>query len=69
RSERAKDNSRIYYIYSNPLPIGLKEDEEKEVEAKVNWDPEEKTSPTFEEYARDPKSGVVLDPPIFYMQL
>ncbi|XP_055078225.1 uncharacterized protein si:dkey-246e1.3 [Periophthalmus magnuspinnatus] len=69
RSERAKDNSRIYYIYSNPLPIGLKEDEEKEVEAKVNWDPEEKSSPTFEEYARDPNSGVILDPPVFYMQL
>ncbi|CAL1601745.1 unnamed protein product [Knipowitschia caucasica] len=69
RSERAKDNSRIYYIYSNPLPVGLTEDEEKEVVAKVNWDPEEKTSSTFEEYAKDPYSGVVLDPPIFYMQL
>ncbi|XP_072318491.1 uncharacterized protein [Eucyclogobius newberryi] len=69
RSERAKDNSRIYYIYSNPLPIGLTEDEEKEVVAKVNWDPEEKTGPMFEEYAEDPDNGVVLDPPIFYMQL
>lgn len=69
RSDRAKDNSRIYYIYSNPLPIGLKEDEEKEVVAKVNWDPEEKTSLSFEEYAKDPNSGVILEPPIFYMQL
>lgn len=69
RSDRARDNSRIYYIYSNPLPIGLKEDEEKEVVAKVEWEPEEKTSLSFEEYAKDPNSGVILEPPVFYMQL
>lgn len=69
KPEAPRDNSRIYYIYSNPLPVGLKEDEEVEVAAKVNWDPEEKTTLSFEEYASDPDSGVILDPPIFYMQL
>ncbi|XP_051940156.1 uncharacterized protein si:dkey-246e1.3 [Hippocampus zosterae] len=64
RSGRAKDNSRIYYIYSNPLPVGAKEDEEGKAE--------EVTLPpllSIEEYAQDPHSGVILDPPIFYMQL
>lgn len=72
KPEAAKDNSRIYYIYSNPLPIGLKEEEE-ERPAKAPQGPEEQTALSlplsFQEYANDPKSGVVLDPPIFYMQL
>lgn len=66
RPEAAKDNSRIYYIYSNPLPVGLKEEEEEEELAK-------KTAPSLplllQEYTNDPQSGVILDPPIFYMQL
>ncbi|KAI3352960.1 hypothetical protein L3Q82_019531 [Scortum barcoo] len=72
KPEAAKDNSRIYYIYSNPLPVGLKEEEE-ERPAKAPQGPVEQTALTlplsFQEYANDPKSGVVLDPPIFYMQL
>lgn len=60
RPETAKDNSRIYYIYSNPLPVGVKEEEDEL---------EEKTALSFQEYANDPNSGVILDPPIFYMQL
>ncbi|KAM7393899.1 hypothetical protein PAMP_020735 [Pampus punctatissimus] len=62
RPEAVKDNSRIYYIYSNPLPIGVKEEEAE---------PEEQTGLplSFQEYANDPNSGVILDPPIFYMQL
>nr|XP_057939484.1 uncharacterized protein si:dkey-246e1.3 [Doryrhamphus excisus] len=64
RTEAAKDNSRIYYIYSNPLPVGAKEDEE---------DPTRRAGismpPSIEEYAEDPRSGIILDPPIFYMQL
>lgn len=64
KSEAAKDNSKIYYIYSNPLPVGLKEEEEGRTKA-----PEEPTALSFQEYANDPKSGIILDPPIFYMQL
>nr|XP_046263896.1 uncharacterized protein si:dkey-246e1.3 [Scatophagus argus] len=69
KSEAAKDNSRIYYIYSNPLPVGLKEEEEQ-----GGTSAQEKQSAlslplSFQEYADDPKSGVILDPPMFYMQL
>ncbi|XP_056227905.1 uncharacterized protein si:dkey-246e1.3 isoform X2 [Seriola aureovittata] len=72
KPEAAKDNSRIYYIYSNPLPVGVKEEEE-EGRIKVPQRPEEQTALSlplsFQEYASDPNSGVILDPPIFYMQL
>ncbi|XP_029294132.1 uncharacterized protein LOC115012580 isoform X1 [Cottoperca gobio] len=71
KPEAAKDNSRIYYIYSNPLPVGLKEEEEGGFKASQR--PEEQTALTlplsFQEYAKDPNNGVTLDPPIFYMQL
>ncbi|KAK2815892.1 hypothetical protein Q5P01_026359 [Channa striata] len=70
KQEAAKDNSRIYYIYSNPLPVGLKEEEEED-RKKAAWGPEDKTAlmMSFQEYASDPNSGVILDPPVFYMQL
>lgn len=72
KPEAARDNSRIYYIYSNPLPVGLKE-EEDEWAAKARQAPDEQTAAalplSFQEYANDPNSGVTLDPPIFYMQL
>ncbi|XP_068448586.1 uncharacterized protein si:dkey-246e1.3 isoform X2 [Clinocottus analis] len=72
KPEAAKDNSRIYYIYSNPLPVGLKEEEE-EWARKAPRGPDGQTAVTlplsFQEYANDPNSGVTLDPPIFYMQL
>lgn len=72
KQESAKDNSSIYYIYSNPLPVGLKEDEE-EGRNKAAQEAEEQTELSlplsFQEYASDPNSGVILDPPIFYMQL
>ncbi|XP_034753170.1 uncharacterized protein si:dkey-246e1.3 [Etheostoma cragini] len=72
KPEAVKDNSRIYYIYSNPLPVGLKEDEEKGG-TKAPERPVEQTALkmplSFQEYASDPNSGVTLDPPIFYMQL
>ncbi|XP_049577100.1 uncharacterized protein si:dkey-246e1.3 [Syngnathus scovelli] len=64
RADAAKDNSRIYYIYSNPLPVGAKEDEE-DTARQITLSP----LPSIEEYAQDPNSGVILDPPIFYMQL
>ncbi|XP_044046437.1 uncharacterized protein si:dkey-246e1.3 isoform X2 [Siniperca chuatsi] len=63
KPEVAKDNSRIYYIYSNPLPVGVKEEEE-EGGTRAPQGPL-----SFQEYANDPNSGVILDPPIFYMQL
>ncbi|XP_037328896.2 uncharacterized protein si:dkey-246e1.3 isoform X1 [Pungitius pungitius] len=76
KPEAARDNSRIYYIYSNPLPVGLKEEEEEEEEwaAEARHAPDERTAATppplsFQEYANDPNSGVTLDLPIFYMQL
>ncbi|XP_040043359.1 uncharacterized protein LOC120825674 isoform X2 [Gasterosteus aculeatus] len=72
KPEAARDNSRIYYIYSNPLPVGLKE-EEDEWAAKARQAPDEQTAAalplSFQQYANDPNSGVTLDPPIFYMQL
>ncbi|XP_040927372.1 uncharacterized protein si:dkey-246e1.3 isoform X2 [Betta splendens] len=72
KQEAAKDNSRIYYIYSNPLPVGLKEEEEQRRQ-KAAQDSEEQAAlsltPSLQEYARDPNSGVTLDPPVFYMQL
>lgn len=72
KPEAAKDNSRIYYIYSNPLPVGVKEEEE-EGGTRAPKRPEEQTALSlplsFQEYAKDPNSGVTLDPPIFYMQL
>lgn len=62
RPEGPKD-SRIYYIYSNPLPVGLKEEEEQERMRAA------KESLTFHEFASHPESGIILDPPVFYMQL
>lgn len=58
RQEGPKDNSRIHYIYTNPLPVGHEED---------RIPPH--TPLTLQDYARDPKSGITLVPPIFYMQL
>nr|XP_033480867.1 uncharacterized protein si:dkey-246e1.3 isoform X2 [Epinephelus lanceolatus] len=73
KPEAAKDNSRIYYIYSNPLPVGLKEEEEEGGTKTLQGPAEGQTALTlplsFQEYANDPNSGVTLDPPIFYMQL
>ncbi|XP_035493883.2 uncharacterized protein si:dkey-246e1.3 isoform X2 [Scophthalmus maximus] len=70
KPEAAKDNSRIYYIYSNPLPVGVKEEEE---EVNVPQRSGEKTAwplpLSIQEYASDPNSGIILDPPVFYMQL
>lgn len=69
KPEAARDNSRIYYIYSNPLPVGLNEEEEEE-RSKVSSEQTACSIPlSLEEYARDPNTGLVLDPPIFYMQL
>ncbi|XP_041838182.1 uncharacterized protein si:dkey-246e1.3 [Melanotaenia boesemani] len=72
KPETTKDNSRIYYIYSNPLPVGLKEEEE-EGRNRARCEMEEQstlsTPLSLREYAKDPYSGLVLDPPIFYMQL
>lgn len=72
KREAAKDNSSIYYIYSNPLPVGLKEEEEEGRNNAVQEEEEQmELSPplSFQEYASDPHSGVFLDPPVFYMQL
>ncbi|TNN57535.1 hypothetical protein EYF80_032259 [Liparis tanakae] len=73
KPEAAKDNSRIYYIYSNPLPVGLREEEEEWAGREAPRRPGGQTAGrlprSFQEYADDPDSGVTLDPPIFYMQL
>ncbi|XP_037830493.1 uncharacterized protein si:dkey-246e1.3 [Kryptolebias marmoratus] len=68
KPEAAKDNSRIYYIYSNPLPVGLKEEEEEE-RNKARSEQTALSVPLSSEYVSEPNSGLVLDPPIFYMQL
>ncbi|XP_058497107.1 uncharacterized protein si:dkey-246e1.3 isoform X2 [Solea solea] len=71
RPEAAKDNSRIYYIYSNPLPVGVKDEEEDKEDIKAPQTPQHKPAQplSIQDYASDPNSGVILDPPIFYMQL
>ncbi|KAM4750664.1 uncharacterized protein FYW61_004108 [Anableps anableps] len=75
RPEAAKDTSKVYYIYSNPLPVGLNEEEEEEHKKASSGSskPQEQTvltmPPSLQEYASDPSSGFILDPPIFYMQL
>ncbi|XP_069570720.1 uncharacterized protein [Brachyistius frenatus] len=74
KQEATKVNSKIYYIYTNPLPVGAKEEEAEEDRAsKARRGLQEQTGPSpplsFQEYANDPGSGVVLDPPMFYMQL
>ncbi|PWA14893.1 hypothetical protein CCH79_00014250 [Gambusia affinis] len=77
RPEAAKDNSRVYFIYSNPLPVGLNEEEEEEHKKATTTNtssrPQQQTlltmPPSLREYASDPSSGFILDSPIFYMQL
>ncbi|KAB5526155.1 hypothetical protein PHYPO_G00148480 [Pangasianodon hypophthalmus] len=53
-----KDDSSIYYIYANPLPVGCHDDDDDVVH------PRHTTLPPT-----DPKDGIILDPPSFYMQL
>lgn len=67
KQEASKDNSRIYYIYSNPLPIGL--EEEDNIQNIAPGGSKEQEELTFQDYANDPNSGIILDPPNFYMQL
>lgn len=55
--------SKIYYIYTNPLPVGLKEEEEQERMRAA------RETLTFHQFANQPESGIILDPPVFYMQL
>ena len=69
RSERARDNSKIYYIYSNPLPIGLEDEEPARAPCGLEDQAALPQPRSFQEYAKDPASGIILDPPIFYMQL
>ncbi|XP_056304055.1 uncharacterized protein si:dkey-246e1.3 [Danio aesculapii] len=63
RSEGPKDNSRIHYIYTNPLPVGHEEDRTPPHTVSTH------TPLTLQDYASDPNSGIILAPPIFYMQL
>ncbi|ROL55440.1 hypothetical protein DPX16_20816 [Anabarilius grahami] len=63
RQEGPKDNSRIHYIYTNPLPVGHEEDRVPPHTVFTH------TPLTLQDYANDPKSGITLVPPIFYMQL
>lgn len=65
----AKDNSRICYIYSNPLPVGLKEEEENKDPLRPEQEMTPSSPPSIQEFARDPNSGITLDPPIFYLHL
>ncbi|KAM9495007.1 uncharacterized protein Hap1MRO34_004798 [Clarias gariepinus] len=50
-----KDDSSIYYICTNPLPVGCHDDD-------VDFS---RTHTTL----TDPKDDIMLDPPTFYMQL
>ncbi|KAL0159855.1 hypothetical protein M9458_043580, partial [Cirrhinus mrigala] len=63
QQEGPEDNSRIHYIYTNPLPVGHEEDSTPPHTVSVH------APLTMQDYANDPKSGIILAPPVFYMQL
>ncbi|XP_043079300.1 uncharacterized protein si:dkey-246e1.3 isoform X2 [Puntigrus tetrazona] len=63
RQEGPKDNSRIHYIYTNPLPVGHEEDRTPPQAVSAH------APLTLQDYASDPRSGIILAPPVFYMQL
>ncbi|KAK2907119.1 hypothetical protein Q8A67_006104 [Cirrhinus molitorella] len=58
KQEGLKDSSRIHYIYTNPLPVGHEEDRPPPHTVSVN------TPQTLQDCANDPKSGIILAPPI-----
>ncbi|KAL1005755.1 hypothetical protein UPYG_G00063560 [Umbra pygmaea] len=64
KQDTTKDNPKIYYIYSNPLPVGLEEEDNCHNTAFCGA-----KELTFQDYAKDPNHGIILDPPNFYMQL
>ena len=70
KPDSAKDNSNIYYIYSNPIPVGVK-DEEEERHHLSSHRAKEQTELllSLQESANNPSSGFVLEPPVFYLQL
>ncbi|XP_057182086.1 uncharacterized protein si:dkey-246e1.3 isoform X2 [Triplophysa rosa] len=61
--KRTQDNSYNYNSFSNLIPV-LPEDEDTGAHKASIHIPL-----TLEDYAKDPKSGITLNPPIFYMQL
>ncbi|RXN33655.1 hypothetical protein ROHU_015408 [Labeo rohita] len=61
--EGPEDNSRIHYIYTNPLPVGHEEDRPPPHTASVQ------APLTMQDYANGPKSGIILAAPTFSMQL
>lgn len=63
RLEDLKDNSHNYNIFSNPIHVVPKDDDMNAHNASMH------TPLTLEDYAKDPKSGITLNPPIFYMKL
>ncbi|XP_026091956.1 uncharacterized protein LOC113065053 isoform X1 [Carassius auratus] len=63
RQEKLKDNSRIHYIYTNPLPVGHEEDRIPPHTVSIH------TPLPLQDYTNAPNSGIVLAPPLFYMQL
>ncbi|XP_041959392.1 uncharacterized protein si:dkey-246e1.3 isoform X2 [Alosa sapidissima] len=71
--EAPKDNSRIYYIYTNPLPVGKDEEEEEEEEEEERRrkvaameEEESKTGAGGEEGRRGGGGGGVEEPPSLY---
>ncbi|KAI5627648.1 hypothetical protein C0J50_8514 [Silurus asotus] len=56
-----KDDSSIYCIFTNPLPVTEDGEEEEEEDFKNTTDATRTLN--------DPKDGIVLDPLNFFMQL
>lgn len=52
-----KDKSNIYYIYTTPLPVRYHDNHDADNDAH--------TTLTL----TDPRDGIILDPPTFYMRL
>ncbi|KAA0712359.1 hypothetical protein E1301_Tti018637 [Triplophysa tibetana] len=63
RQEDLKDNSHNYNIFSNLIPVVPEDDDMEAHKASMH------TPLTLEDYAKDPKSSITLNPPIFYLQL
>ncbi|KAG7315467.1 hypothetical protein KOW79_021555 [Hemibagrus wyckioides] len=55
-----KDKSNIYYIYTTPLPVRCHDYHDADNNVRPTH-----TTPTL----TDPRDGIILDPPTFYMRL
>lgn len=63
RKSKASRESSIFYIYSNPLPVGLREEEQQEEKQQQQQQEEQ------EEHREHREHQELPDPPLFYVRL